>query len=71
MMQRHNDRFVAQKALRPTLEAWRRFWLVGGRDESEVYRRFYFQFGVDYLTAKTLCAREADELRERVEGKLP
>jgi hypothetical protein len=71
MMQRHNDRFVAQQALRPTLEAWWSFWSVGGRDESEVYRRFYFQFGVDYLTAKTLGAREAHELRERVEGKLP
>lgn len=71
MQTRHHERFAAQGALRPALDAWLAFWRVGDRSESECYRRFYFQFGVDYLTAQTLGAREASELQQRVLEVLP
>jgi len=71
MQTRHHDRFAAQGELREVLTEWFAFWRVGDRSESECYRRFYFQFGVDYLTAQTLGAADANALAERVRGVLP
>lgn len=41
-----------------------------GRPDRESYRRFYFRYGVDVLTAQTLPIAEMDALAERIEADL-
>lgn len=67
----HTERQTAQATLRSALflwSGWRRS--VHGETDSEIQRRFWFTFGVDYLTAQTLGAREAGELESRVSATL-
>lgn len=61
---RHLQRQLAQAALREAMAVW-----AGGFEgvpESELYRRFYFKFGIDVATAQTLGAAEAGSLTLRV-----
>lgn len=47
-------------------------WWIGcqpGRDIREIYKRFYFRFGVDIATAHTLNANDTDALIERIKLK--
>ncbi len=41
-----------------------------GREDREAYRRFFFRYGVDVLTAQTLPAADMDVLTQRVEQEL-
>jgi len=61
---------VTQKALRSSI-AWRAGWQrAHGRDDRESYKRFYFMFGVDVMTAQTLKTKEAIELAGRINQHL-
>lgn len=69
---RHAERQDAQSQLLNTLQ-WYGGYLrdrLGVADTSEQWRRFYFKFGVDIASARTLNAKDADALRERVAGEL-
>lgn len=58
------ERQQAQQALRDTIALWAGIGLhVYGRSDSEQYRRFYWQFGVDVANAKLLGRAEAEKLR--------
>lgn len=66
----HWERQEGQKPLRDAIALWAGWQNTLGRADPEVYRRFYFKFGVDILTAQTLGATDAAELTERVNAEL-
>jgi hypothetical protein len=66
----HWERQQGQKPLRDAIALWAGWQNALGRADPEVYRRFYFKFGVDILTAQTLGATDAAELTERVNAEL-
>lgn len=67
---RWRERQEAQQELRHAIAVWAGVWRDRGASDSESYRRFYFTYGVDVLTAQTLGATEADTLRERIETEI-
>lgn len=67
---RHWERQGAQATLRNAIAWWAGLQEALGNSESESYRRFYFEFGVDVAGAQTLGAREAQELTERINLEL-
>lgn len=69
-VKRHVERQEAQRQLRDSLAWWGGYQRALGRDDSESYRRFYYQFGVDVLTAQTLNAKDATDLKTRVDSHL-
>lgn len=62
----HGLRQDAQAELRTAVALWAGAQRALGRPDSESYRRFWFAFGIDVMTAQTLGRREAEELTERV-----
>ena len=67
---RHVANQAAQKGLRDTIAWWAGHQRAQNRSDSESYRRFYFRYGVDVWTAKTLKAVDADELAGRINQHL-
>jgi DNA repair protein RadD len=66
----HINRQEAQKTLRAQIALWAGYQQYLGRDTSETYRRFYFMFGIDIMTAQTLGATEARDLETIITNKL-
>lgn len=67
----HWERQQAQAALRQAMAWYSGLENARGRvDLHEQYRRFFFTFGVDALTALTLGKAEAEKLRERIVAQL-
>lgn len=64
----HAARCEAQAALRAAMDQWAGYRVLAGDNERVQQRRFFHQFGVDVLTAQALPAREADALRQQIEG---
>lgn len=64
---RHLEHQVAQAELRESIAWWAAYQRQAGRPDSESYRRFWFLFGTDVLTAQTLKPTEARELKLRVD----
>jgi len=62
----HRLRQESQVALRSVIAYWAGAQRQQGRPDFESYRRFYWQFGVDVMTAQTLGRRDADELTKRI-----
>lgn len=62
----HRLRQEAQAELRDAIAMWAGVQKFKGRPYSESYRRFYFAFGVDVMTAQTLGRPDAEKLTERV-----
>ena len=69
-VKRHVATQEAQEALRGSIAWWAGYQRAEGRSDSESYRRFYFKFGTDVLTAQTLKAVDAIELAGRVNEHL-
>lgn len=69
-VKRHVATQEAQEALRGSIAWWAGYQRAQGRSDSESYRRFYFKFGTDVLTAQTLKAADAIELAGRVNEHL-
>lgn len=69
-LRRFEGNLIAQKeavgGLRDIMAWWAGHHRAAGRDDSEVFRRFYLKFGTDWLTAQTLAADAALTLAERV-----
>lgn len=63
---RHAQKQEAQKALREVIAWWAGYQRAAGRPDSESYRRFYFKFGTDVLSAQALAARDATELQNKI-----
>ena len=62
----HRLRQDAQGLLREAIAMWAGYQGAKGRPYSESYRRFYFAFGVDVMTAQTLGRPDAEALMARV-----
>lgn len=60
---RHRKRQAAQIALRESIGWWAAWQNQRGRSDSEGYRRFYYKFGIDVLSAQSLNATEANKLK--------
>lgn len=67
---RHAERQEAQAALRHSIAWWAGYQRAMGRNDSESYRRFYFAFGVDVMTAQALNTKEAIDLAGRINEHL-
>ena len=63
---RHLANQESQVTLRETLAKWSGIQRFNGHTDSEIYRLFYFKFGVDMLTAQGLKKKECLELNDRV-----
>lgn len=62
----HRLRQLAQTHLREAISLWGGLQRSLRRPDSESYKRFYFKFGVDVLTAQTLGRRDAEDLMKRI-----
>jgi DNA repair protein RadD len=62
-----HNRQQAQENLRNSIAQWAGELHAAGLPDSEIYRRFYFRFGTDIMTAQTLGRPEAEELARRVD----
>lgn len=70
LVQAHVSRQFAQAGLRESLAWWGGYQRALGRPDSESYRRFYFTFGIDILSAQALGEKDAVDLRARVDKHL-
>jgi superfamily II DNA or RNA helicase len=70
----HTKRFAAKHeaqqqavgALREIMAHWAGHHRAAGRDDGEIFRRFYLRYGVDWLTAQSLSGDDMLALGERV-----
>lgn len=67
---RHGERLAAHGALADNIAAWAGVMRDLGFPDRESYRRFYYRFGVDVLTAQTLPRAEAEALNVRLGAAL-
>lgn len=70
MARNERERIEAQTVLRDAIARWAWPHHAAGRDDSEIYRRFYLRFGVDILSAQTLRRAEAAALTVEIENDL-
>jgi hypothetical protein len=62
----HRLRQQAQETLRTFIATWAGYWKSQGASDAEIYRRFYFKFQVDILTAQSLGRTDAADLEARI-----
>jgi DNA repair protein RadD len=67
---RHLERQQAQKELRKLIALWAGYYRDQLCDDGEIYRRFYFKFGVDVLSAQALGANAADALYDKINTEI-
>jgi DNA repair protein RadD len=70
IQRRHVERQQAQAPLRESIALWAGYQRSLGRPDAEAYRRFYFAFGTDVLSAQALGVPDAEELRGRIDRAL-
>lgn len=70
VIKRHDERQRAQRELRNSIALWAGYYKSLNKEDFEIYRLFYFNFGLDVATAQTLNAKDASELKERINGNL-
>jgi len=63
---RHKERQEAQKQLRNAIANWAGHLKACNKEDSEIYRCFYFSFGIDIMSAQTLNMKDADNLTNRI-----
>jgi superfamily II DNA or RNA helicase len=69
-VKRHVIRQEAQAGLRASIAWWAGLQRAKNRPDSESYKRFFFKFGIDVLSAQALNTREALTLAERINIEL-
>lgn len=67
-VKRQGQRIDALVKLDYSLSQWAGYRRAEGLSDSEIFRKFFLQFGIDWLTAQSLKAADADKLRERIEN---
>jgi hypothetical protein len=63
---RWRERQEAQTSLRHAIAVWAGEGRDAGKSDQEMYRTFFVRYGVDVLTAKSLGATEANDLRDKI-----
>lgn len=69
-VKRHIARQDIQGGLRASMAWWAAFQREAGRDDSESYRRFYYKFGIDVLSAQALNTKDANNLAIKINKHL-
>ena len=69
-VKRHVAKQGAQAELRDAIALWACYQRANGRSDSESYRRFYYLFGVDVLSAQALGTKEAKEIEKNIRKDL-
>lgn len=62
----HRLRLEAQVELRGAIALWAGWQRYLKRDDSESYKRFYWRYGIDVMTAQTLGRGDAESLAARI-----
>ena len=66
----HRLRREAQTHLRLAVSYWAGAARAAGQPDSESYKRFYYRYGVDVMTAQTLGRRDAETLTTKIWGDI-
>jgi len=66
----HAKKQQAQKELRESMKMFGGYHQSLGIDQSESWKRFFFRFNVDIMTAQALKTTDATELKNRIEQYL-
>lgn len=66
----HRERKEAQVDLADAIDLWGGWQMAQGFSDREAYKRFYFAFGVDVMTARTLGRGDAETLAAKVRDVL-
>jgi DNA repair protein RadD len=61
---------ITQQSLRDVIALWAGWHRTLGKTDSEIYRLFFLTYGTDIMTAQTLNAKAASELRNLLQSKL-
>ncbi len=69
-VKRHVEVQQAQAALREQIAWWAGHQRAAGRPDSESYRRFYYTFGIDVMSAQALKAKDALKLATKVHERM-
>jgi DNA repair protein RadD len=67
---KHQERYQGQISLRHTMMLWGGWQKHLGRSDREAQKLFYFQYGMDILSAQALGATEAVALEARIRADL-
>jgi len=70
ILKRHRELVETQTNLRNGIAWWAGWQRSLGRSDSEGYRRFFHEFGVDVASAQTLKTKEAAELGAKLQAVL-
>jgi superfamily II DNA or RNA helicase len=62
----HRLRQEAQQSLRNAIALWAGYWKMHGASDSESYRRFFYAFGKDMMSAQALNASGATEMTNAI-----
>jgi superfamily II DNA or RNA helicase len=60
---RHTERQQAQRQLRESISVWAGYFKNLQLEDSEIYRRFYFDFKIDIMSAQALNTKDAEKLK--------
>lgn len=63
---RHAEKIRVQNELRAAIAQWAGYHKHAGASDSEIYRRFYYQFNIDILTAQSLGLADANVLYSKI-----
>lgn len=67
---RHHARQEAQTELRQRIAEWAGYWRdTRGKNDSEIYRIFFYVFKIDIMSAQALNRKDSEELKARIENK--
>lgn len=65
-VKRQKERLDALVSLDLSLSQWAGYRRAEGLSDSEIFRKFFIEYGIDWLSAQSLKAADADKLRERI-----
>ena len=65
-IKRHINNQNSQKSLRELLAVWGGYRRYEGQEDSEIYKRFYWKFGVDMISACALKSKDAESLLNNI-----
>jgi len=66
IVKKHHARQHAHRELREAIAKWAGVYHAAGESDAEILRRFWYQYGIDTLSAQTLSASEALKLVDSI-----
>lgn len=70
ILKHFRDKRTQQATLREVIQLWAGWQRHLGREDAEIYRRFYYRFSIDILSAQALGVRDAWELETKIYADL-